>query len=132
MRGHDVSSVLPALFSSRSQLSSVPACRAARRAYNRAPKRRLFDREGTPMRKFAAVWAAALGLACFALTPAVAQDYPTKPVHMIVPYPAGGGTDVVARIIADHVSKILGQTIYIDNRGGANGAIGLTALKQAE
>jgi tripartite-type tricarboxylate transporter receptor subunit TctC len=91
-----------------------------------------FDREGTPMRKFVAACAAAVGVVCLTLSPASAQDYPTKPIHMIVPYPAGGGTDVVARIMADHVSKILGQTIYIDNRGGANGAIGLTALKQVE
>jgi tripartite-type tricarboxylate transporter receptor subunit TctC len=84
------------------------------------------------MRKFVAACAAALGVVCLVLAPAAAQDYPTKPIHMIVPYPAGGGTDVVARIVADHVSKILGQTIYIDNRGGANGAIGLTALKQTE
>lgn len=88
------------------------------------------------MRKFTAACVAALGvvcgMTCLAPAPAAAQDYPTKPIHMIVPYPAGGGTDLVARIMADHVSKILGQTIYIDNRGGANGAIGLTALKQAE
>jgi tripartite-type tricarboxylate transporter receptor subunit TctC len=84
------------------------------------------------MRKFAAACAATLGLLCLAMAPAVAQDWPTKPIHMIVPYPAGGGTDVVARIMADHVSKILGQPIYIDNRGGANGAIGLTALKQSD
>ena len=73
-----------------------------------------------------------LGFLCLVTAPAAAQDYPTKPIHMIVPYPPGGGTDLVARIVADHVSKILGQTIYIDNRGGANGSIGLTALKQAE
>jgi tripartite-type tricarboxylate transporter receptor subunit TctC len=84
------------------------------------------------MRKFAAAFAALLGLLCLGMAPAAAQDWPTKPIHMIVPYPAGGGTDVVARIMADHVSQILGQPIYIDNRGGANGAIGLTALKQSE
>jgi tripartite-type tricarboxylate transporter receptor subunit TctC len=90
------------------------------------------DWEGTPVRKFAAAVAAMLGFLCLVTAPAAAQDYPTKPIHMIVPYPPGGGTDLVARIVADHVSKILGQTIYIDNRGGANGSIGLTALKQAE
>lgn len=84
------------------------------------------------MRKLVTAGAAALGLVCLALSPAAAQDYPAKPIHMIVPYPAGGGTDFVARIMADRVSKILGQPIYIDNRGGANGAIGLTAIKQAE
>jgi len=84
------------------------------------------------MRKLAAAFAVLLGFWCLAMAPAAAEDWPTKPIHMIVPYPAGGGTDLVARIVADHVSKILGQQIYVDNRGGANGAIGLTALKQAE
>ena len=50
---------------------------------------------------------------------------------MIVPFPAGGGTDFVARLVADHLSKRLNQPIYIENRGGANGAVGLQALKQS-
>ena len=51
---------------------------------------------------------------------------------MIVPFPAGGGTDFIARLMAQHLSKRLGQQVYVENRGGANGAIGLQALKQAE
>jgi len=50
---------------------------------------------------------------------------------MIVPFPAGGGTDVVARIVAKYLSERLRQTIIIENRGGANGQIGLQALKQS-
>ena len=49
-----------------------------------------------------------------------------------MPYPAGGGTDFVARMVADHLSERLNQPIFVENRGGANGAVGLQALKQSE
>jgi tripartite-type tricarboxylate transporter receptor subunit TctC len=53
-----------------------------------------------------------------------AKDYPAKPIRIIVPYPPGGGTDVVARIISDPLAAALGQPIIIDNRGGAAGNLG--------
>src|SRR3954462_16003538 len=53
-----------------------------------------------------------------------AQNYPSRPVTMIVPYPAGGPSDVVARIMADGMGKHLGQTIVIENVGGAGGTLG--------
>jgi tripartite-type tricarboxylate transporter receptor subunit TctC len=59
-----------------------------------------------------------------AAAPAAAQDYPTRTVTMIVPYPAGGPSDVVARIVADGMSRRLGQTVIIENVGGAGGTIG--------
>ena len=55
---------------------------------------------------------------------AQAQDYPNKPIRMIVPYPPGGGTDVVARILNEKLSPELGQPIVIDNKGGAGGSVG--------
>ena len=55
---------------------------------------------------------------------AQAQTYPTKPIKMIVPFPAGGTTDIVARIVAQRMSEAMGQPVVVDNRGGAGGAIG--------
>ncbi len=55
---------------------------------------------------------------------AQAQTYPSKPIKMIVPFPAGGTTDIVARIVAQRMSETMGQPVVVDNRGGAGGAIG--------
>jgi tripartite-type tricarboxylate transporter receptor subunit TctC len=57
-------------------------------------------------------------------TMAMAQNYPTKPITMIVPWPAGGSTDVAMRAIAEGASKILGQPIVVDNKAGASGTLG--------
>jgi tripartite-type tricarboxylate transporter receptor subunit TctC len=62
---------------------------------------------------------------------AAAQSYPTRPVTLIVPFPAGGGVDAVARIVADKLSHALGQPIVIDNRGGAGGVIGTRLAARA-
>jgi tripartite-type tricarboxylate transporter receptor subunit TctC len=55
---------------------------------------------------------------------AAAQDYPSRPITMIVPYPAGGGVDAMGRIIGEKLSVALGQQVIIENRGGAGGMIG--------
>ena len=65
----------------------------------------------------------ALGLLSFTQL-AAAQSWPTKPIKLVVPYPPGGGTDVIARIVQEPLSQALGQQIIIDNRGGAGGSIG--------
>jgi len=78
------------------------------------------------MRKIVAF---ALGLA--AATLAGAQEWPAKPVRFIVPYPPGGGTDVIARIVQPRLSEALGQTIVIENRGGAGGAVGTEAAAKS-
>lgn len=62
---------------------------------------------------------------------ATAQDFPSKPVTMIVPFAAGGPTDVVARIVAEHMSKTLGQQIVIENVAGAGGTTGITRGAQS-
>jgi tripartite-type tricarboxylate transporter receptor subunit TctC len=61
-----------------------------------------------------------------------ADDYPSRPIRLIVPYAAGGGADSVARIVAKRVSEGIGQTIVIENRGGAGSIIGTELVKNAE
>lgn len=73
---------------------------------------------------------AACSMAAMAAT-AAATDYPSKPIRLIVPYPAGGLTDVMTRGIAQEVEKALGQTVVIENRGGANGTLGAAAMASA-
>ena len=86
----------------------------------------------TTMRKILSALVAAAGLLALAAAPSLAQEWPTRgTIRMIVPYPAGGGTDVVARIVAKYLSERLQQTIIVENRGGANGQVGLQALKQS-
>jgi tripartite-type tricarboxylate transporter receptor subunit TctC len=63
--------------------------------------------------------------------PALAQDYPTRPITLIVPYAAGGGNDVMARIVADKMGAALGQPIVVENRGGAGGSIATRAVAHA-
>src|SRR5713101_1532798 len=63
--------------------------------------------------------------------PALAQ-YPLKPITVIVPFAAGGPTDVVTRLVGDHMSRTLGQTLVVENVGGAGGTIGMTRAAQAQ
>jgi tripartite-type tricarboxylate transporter receptor subunit TctC len=53
-----------------------------------------------------------------------AQNYPNRPIKMVVPFPAGGTTDVVARLIAQRMSDSMGQPVVVDNRAGAGGSCG--------
>jgi tripartite-type tricarboxylate transporter receptor subunit TctC len=77
--------------------------------------------------------ACALFTAALAFLPAAApaQDYPNKPITMVVPFAAGGTTDVVARLVAEALRIQLGQPIIIDNRGGAGGTIGTGIIARA-
>lgn len=75
---------------------------------------------------------AGLGALALGTAPAaLAQDYPARPVELIVPYPAGGGTDAVARAFADSLRKHLPQSVVVANKTGAGGAIGLTEVMSA-
>ena len=66
-----------------------------------------------------------------AATAACAQDYPTKPVRMLVGFPPGGPTDITARLAAQHLSEALGQQVIVDNRPGAGGTVSMTSLTQS-
>ena len=88
------------------------------------------ERRGFLKRSTAAALALA-GLGAVRATPSLAADYPTNPIRVIVPYPAGGAADVVARITAKYLSDQLGQQVFIDNRGGAGGTIGTDIAARA-
>jgi len=73
-----------------------------------------------------------LGLVTLALHPmSLAQSYPSKPIKMIVPFPAGGTTDIVGRRMGQRLSEILGQPVVVENRAGGNTAIGVDVVAKA-
>jgi tripartite-type tricarboxylate transporter receptor subunit TctC len=74
----------------------------------------------------------ALGLGLAAARPAATQPYPNRPIKLIVPFPAGGPPDVIARIVADSMSTRLGQSVVVDNRPGAGATIGTRSVANAE
>ncbi len=61
----------------------------------------------------------------FSIGAAAAQSYPVRPIRIIVPFPAGGSTDVAARLVGEHLSRAFGQQVYVENKTGANGTIGI-------
>jgi tripartite-type tricarboxylate transporter receptor subunit TctC len=69
--------------------------------------------------------------ALLCISSATAQVYPTRPITMIVPFSAGGPTDVLARIMAERMGKALGQTVVVENTTGAAGSIGVGKVARA-
>lgn len=77
-------------------------------------------------------YAACVAAALVCMTAAHAQPaYPQKPIRMVVPFPPGGGTDILARLLGQKMTETLGQQIIIDNRGGAGGTIGTDIAAKA-
>ncbi|WP_420101298.1 Bug family tripartite tricarboxylate transporter substrate binding protein [Bosea sp. (in: a-proteobacteria)] len=74
---------------------------------------------------------AAAALTALLAGPSLAQDYPTKPIRMVVPFPPGGGTDVVSRVVAQKLGEATGWTIVIDNKPGSGGSVGLSLAGKA-
>ena len=82
--------------------------------------------------KSSGIYASLFAIALFGMTfGASAQTFPAKPVRVIVPFPAGGTTDIVARVIAPRLGENLGQTILVENRGGGGGTIGADLVAKA-
>jgi tripartite-type tricarboxylate transporter receptor subunit TctC len=73
-----------------------------------------------------------LGLALLLLPSfGLAEDFPTKPIRLIVPFPAGGPNDIIARVVGQRMSELFKQTVVIDNRGGQGGVLGTDAVAKA-
>lgn len=83
----------------------------------------------TKLSRRAAVWLAPLALAT---TLATAQSYPTRPIEWVVPYPPGGGSDLVARALTEAMCKTLGQSVIINNKPGAAINIGADYVAHAK
>lgn len=73
-----------------------------------------------------------LSMAPLALRPSFAQDYPSRTITLVVPYPAGGGGDAIARALAERLSSALKQSVVVDNRGGGNGNVGTRSVATAD
>ena len=84
-----------------------------------------------PLLNRRALFAGAAATLCAAGLPAWAQAYPNKPLKWIVPYNAGGASDIVARLIGEAMGNAMGQRVVIDNRPGAGGTVGTAALASA-
>jgi len=79
----------------------------------------------------AAPVAASVLASVLALAPAAAQDFPTRPVTLVIPFAAGGSTDLVGRLIAERMSAELGQPVVVENKGGAGGNLGAAQVAKA-
>src|SRR5499427_11142499 len=87
---------------------------------------------GGRMRSFLSLLAGAAILLLALAAPAIAaDDYPNRPVRLIIPFPPGGSNDVVGRLVAKQLSEKLGQQVFVDNRVGAGGTIGTEACANA-
>ena len=83
-------------------------------------------------KQFKTIWLASLAaMTCAIAAPACAQTYPAKPVRLVSPFPPGGGSDAVARVLAQALSEQLGQQVVVDPRGGASGMIGTELVAKA-
>ncbi|HSV83953.1 MAG TPA: tripartite tricarboxylate transporter substrate binding protein [Ramlibacter sp.] len=76
-------------------------------------------------------WLGAAALLLAALAPAAHAEYPDRPIKAVVPFPPGGGTDIFGRLVGQHLSQALGQSLVVENRPGAEGNIGMEAVARS-
>ncbi len=77
------------------------------------------------LRQLCSILSAAVCVASFGVSlPVLGQEYPTKPMRLIVPFPPGGGTDILARLVGQKLTGSMGQQVIVDNRPGAGGSLG--------
>jgi tripartite-type tricarboxylate transporter receptor subunit TctC len=105
-------------------------CRSAASPHPALPRKRGRGEAGRALARWVAAFLC-LGASVDRITVAAADDWPNKPVKLIVPFPAGGGTDVVSRIVANALGEALGQPVVVDNRGGAGGTLGSDLVAKA-
>ena len=84
-----------------------------------------------PQRRFGWLATLTVAAACAGTATVCAQDYPNKPIKLVVPFPAGGSSDGTGRLIADKLGQVLKQSVVVDNRGGAGGLIGTDAVAKS-
>src|SRR5262249_4120528 len=102
-------------------------------AYLQSGRLRPLTRAGSmPVKKLQAlVFSAASVLFVAMCIPAAADDYPSRPIRLIIPFPPGGSNDIVGRIVANQLGQKLGQTVFVDNRAGAGGVVGTDVAAKA-
>ena len=83
------------------------------------------------LRRLMSVLALALAALAWLAAPVAAQDFPSRVIRIVVAFPAGGPTDMVARLLADKLKASLGQNVIVENKPGANGAIGADYVAKA-
>src|SRR5688500_13060099 len=74
----------------------------------------------------------AAGMVLALSTAVAAQDYPTKPVRLVIPFPPGGSNDIVGRLVATQLGEKLGKQVIVENRGGAGGVVATEMVSKAE
>src|SRR3954465_3126409 len=87
--------------------------------------------QSSPSRTRSVTILAAMALAILAC-PLAAQPWPSKPIKIVVPWPPGGSADLLGRMVADHLTNTLGQTVVVENRPGATGMIGSAIVARAD
>ena len=84
------------------------------------------------MKRWSPLVAVAMGIASLTGAPLAAAEYPDKPIKLIVPFPPGGGTDIIGRIVADKLSSSLGWKVIVENKAGAGGTLGMDAAAKSK